>query len=305
MISESEYIMIKNTEYDKYIEYLKKKRNKADNTITAYKKDIAAFDKFCTEFEKNIKKCTENDALAYVGSMEKNGRSKSTINRRISSLRTFYDYLIFLGEIQKNPFEKIKASKVESRRIDYLTIEQVEKLIESTGDDIKGMRDRTILEFMYGTGGRVTEVVRLTFADINLNMAFTTLKDSDEDGRVVPIGSYAMRAMEEYISRVYPVLTGREPNAEDYVFVNMKGKPLTRQGIWKILKEYGDAIGEKERMTPQILRDSFAVHILQNGADLKTLQEIMGFEDMMVGISYLAVTKIHVKDVFSRTHPRA
>ena len=161
------------------------------------------------------------------------------------------------------------------------------------------------MEFMYGTGARVTEVVRLKFSDLNLRMNFVTLKNVDEESRIVPLGRYAAMAMNAYVDTAYDEITGRPHDEDDYVFVNFRGEPLTRQGIWKILKDYGAMINASDRMTPQILRDSFAVHILQNGGDLKTLQELMGFEDMSVGIAYLAVTDIHVRDVFQKTHPRA
>ena len=151
----------------------------------------------------------------------------------------------------------------------------------------------------------MTEVVRLQFEDVNLRMSFVTLRDANDESRIVPLGKYARAALSEYFSTTYDELKGREHRDDDFVFVNRRGDVLTRQGIWKILKDYGDMIGAGNRMTPQILRDSFAVHILQNGGDLKTLQELMGFEDMSVGIAYLSVTDIHVKDVFNRTHPRA
>jgi integrase/recombinase XerD len=158
---------------------------------------------------------------------------------------------------------------------------------------------------MYGPGARVTEVVRLQFDDMNIRMGFVTLKDADDESRIVPLGRYARAALQDYIDNAYDEIAGREHEGSDYVFINLRGEPLSRQGIWKILRDYGSRIGAERRMTPQILRDSFAVHILQNGGDLKTLYELMGFEDLSVGIAYLSVIDIHVKDVFNKTHPRA
>jgi integrase/recombinase XerD len=136
-------------------------------------------------------------------------------------------------------------------------------------------------------------------------MNFVTLRDSNDENRLVPLGRYASAAMKEYVLTVCDSIRGREHTDDDFVFVNMKGDALTRQGIWKILKDYGSELGIEDRMTPQILRDSFAVHILQNGGDLRTLQELMGFEDMTLGIAYMSVIEIHVRDVYSRCHPRA
>jgi len=290
-----------------FIEYLSKERHKAENTQIAYKRDIEHFAKFLDENRngKTLRQCSDSDAIAYSFELGRQNKSKSTINRKVSALRTYYEFLIQRGEIQDNPFREIKAVKGDNRQIEYLTIEEVERLIESTDDSKKGIRDRALMEFMYGTGARVTEVVRLQFADVNLRMSFVTLKDVNDESRIVPLGSYARAAMTKYIEEVWPEMRGREPTDDDFVFINFRGDVLTRQGIWKILKDYGARIHLETPMTPQILRDSFAVHILQNGGDLKTLQELMGFEDMSVGIAYLAVTDIHVRDVFKKTHPRA
>lgn len=289
-----------------FIEYLKNEKGKAENTLIAYERDIKAFDTYLRERTgKNLSACTDSDAVAYVLEMNNQNKSKATINRKVSALRTFYDYKISQGKRTNNPFGKIKSVKGDRRQVDYLTIEEATDLMELPGDDKKGIRDRALLEFMYGTGARVTEVVRLKFSDLNLRMNFVTLKNVDEESRIVPLGRYAASAMAAYVDGVYDEICGREHDEDDYVFVNFRGEALTRQGIWKILKDYGAMINIADRMTPQILRDSFAVHILQNGGDLKTLQELMGFEDMSVGIAYLAVTDIHVRDVFSKTHPRA
>ena len=289
-----------------FIDYLRDEKGKAENTLIAYERDIDAFEKYLRERSgKSLRNANESDAVSYVLELSNQNKSKATINRKVSSLRNYYDYRISQGRSSSNPFAKIKSVKGERRQVDYLTIEEAEQLMNLPGDDKKGIRDKALLEFMYGTGARVTEVVRLKFSDLNLNMNFVTLKDADDENRLVPLGRYAADAMREYVENTYEQITGREPDPDNYVFVNFRGEALTRQGIWKILKDYGAMIGLEDRMTPQILRDSFAVHILQNGGDLKTLQELMGFEDMSVGIAYLAVTDIHVRDVFKKTHPRA
>ena len=288
-----------------FIDYLKNGKGKADNTVIAYERDLKAFEKYLKERGKSLGNCSESDAVSYVLELNNQSKSKATINRKVSSLRNFYDYKIETGKMQVNPFGKIKSVKGDRRQVEYLSIEEAEKLMTLPADDKKGIRDRALLEFMYGTGARVTEVVRLKFSDLNLKMNFVTLKDADEESRIVPLGRYASEALTEYAENAYEDFSGRAYEDDDYVFVNFRGEPLTRQGIWKILKDYGAMIGAAERRTPQILRDSFAVHILQNGGVLKTLQELMGFEDMSVGIAYLAVTDIHVRDVFKRTPPRA
>lgn len=289
-----------------FLEYMKKDKRKAKNTLIAYERDLKAFEKYLMErSSKGLDSCTESDAISYVLELGNDNKSKSTINRKVSVLRNYYEYKIARGVLESNPFAKIKAAKTEKRQIEYLTIGEAAALMELPPDDEKGIRDKALMEFMYGTGARVTEVVRLRFSDINLRMNFVTLKDVNEESRIVPLGSYASEAMAAYVYDAYDRLIGREHEDDDHVFVNMRGEPLTRQGIWKILKDYGARLCLEDRMTPQILRDSFAVHILQNGGDLKTLQELMGFEDMTIGIAYLAVTDIHVRDVFKKCHPRA
>ena len=289
-----------------FIDYMKNEKRKAANTLIAYERDLKAFEKFLAgRGTDSLEKCTDNDAISYVLQLSNENKSKPTINRKVSALRMYYEYLITKGVISENPFTRIKAIKTDKRQIDYLTIDEAAKLMDLPGDDAKGLRDKALLEFMYGTGARVTEVVRLRFSDINLRMNFVTLRDVNDESRIVPLGSYASAAMKEYIEKSYDVITGREHDIDDFIFVNFRGEPLTRQGIWKILKDYGQMLGVESRMTPQILRDSFAVHILQNGGDLRTLQELMGFEDMSVGIAYLSVIDIRVREVFRSCHPRA
>ena len=289
-----------------FIDYMKNEKRKAANTLIAYERDLKAFEKFLAgRGTDSLEKCTDNDAISYVLQLSNENKSKPTINRKVSALRMYYEYLITKGIISENPFTRIKAIKTDKRQIDYLTIDEAAKLMDLPGDDTKGLRDKALLEFMYGTGARVTEVVRLRFSDINLRMNFVTLRDVNDESRIVPLGSYASAAMKDYIEKSYDVIRGKEHGDDDFVFVNFRGEPLTRQGIWKILKDYGQMLGIESRMTPQILRDSFAVHILQNGGDLRTLQELMGFEDMSVGIAYLSVIDIRVREVFRSCHPRA
>ena len=254
---------------------------------------------------KRFEDCTDNDAISYVLQLGNDNKSRPTINRKVSALRTFYGYLIAQGRIGSNPFTRIKAVKTDRRKIDFLTIDEAAKLMDLPGDDIKGLRDKALLEFMYGTGARVTEVVRLKFGDVNLKMNFVTLRDVNDESRIVPLGSYASAALSKFVNEAYDSIKGSPHTDDDNVFINLRGEALTRQGIWKILKDYGAMIGVESRMTPQILRDSFGVHILQNGGDLKTLQELMGFDDMSVGIAYLAVIDIRVREVFRSCHPRA
>lgn len=289
-----------------YLEYLKKVQNKADNTVLAYGRDLQSFERFLEERGgKQLDECNDSDATAYMLELGKRKKSKATINRNIASLRGYYDFRISQGDMEVNPFAHLKTMKNDIRKIDYLELEEVEALLELPDQTPKGLRDRAIMELMYGTGIRVSELVRLKYSDLNLRMRFLSCRDANDNSRVIPIGSYAYSALKDYMEKAYGTFVDKEIEAEDSLFVNMHGKCITRQGVWKILKEYGDRIGLSDRMTPQILRDTFAVHILQNGGDLRTLQELMGFEDLAAGLAYLSCIDIHIKDVYNRTHPRA
>ena len=168
----------------------------------------------------------------------------------------------------------------------------------------KGIRDRAILELLYATGIRASELIEMEIADINLRMGFVTCEGDNIRSRIIPVGRMARNAVEVYMNDVRSRMT-RCNEEERHLFVNFQGKPFTRQGLWKVLKEYGEMAGLKINLTPQVLRNSFAIHTLQNGADLKSLQELMGHEDISATQVYLAFTKNRIKDVYDRSHPRA
>ena len=190
---------------------MKNEKRKAANTLIAYERDLKAFEKYLAgRGTGSLEKCTDNDAISYVIQLSNENKSKPTINRKVSALRMYYEYLITKGVISENPFTRIKAIKTDKRQIDYLTVEEAAKLMDLPGDDAKGLRDKALLEFMYGTGARVTEVVRLRFCDVNLRMNFVTLRDVNDESRIVPLGSYASAAMREYIEKSYDVIRGRE-----------------------------------------------------------------------------------------------
>ena len=289
-----------------FIEYLKTEKHKAENTLIAYGRDLSAFESFLlARNDKGLSDCEDSDAVAYILSLNKTNKSKATINRTISAIRAYYDYLVVNGKRKDNPFDKIKSARIDTRQIDYLSVEEAAQLMDLPAESFSGLRDKALLEFMYGTGARVSEVVRIKYEDINLKMNFATIREGNSESRIVPIGSHLHNALSRYFEEAYPSFKGGRPEPGDYVFINSRGGCLTRQGIWRLLRDYGEMIGAGERMSPQILRDTFAVHILQNGGDIRTLQELMGFDNMSVGLAYLAVIDIHVREVYKKTHPRA
>lgn len=290
-----------------FIEYLALEKKASENTREAYRRDISAFEVFLHKRDvSSLKEASNADVAAYMMDLKNEGKSKATTNRKLSSIRTYYRFLMKNGIVSSNPTEDIKSPKIERKALEYLTIEEVEKLLESPDDSIKGMRDRAMLEVLYATGIRVSEIIELKMKDVNLRMGFITCNGEHGRARIVPMGVMARKALDEYILHSRPALLKEKddgPNRE--VFLNYMGEAFSRQGFWKVLKQYGKVVGLEDKITPHILRTSFAVHMVQNGADLKSLQELMGHEDIMATQIYLSVTKNRIKDVYDRTHPRA
>lgn len=292
---------------DAFLKYLKENKNASDNTLIAYGRDIRAFEKYMSEKHSDILSATQTDVLSYIMQLSKNGKSRSTTNRKLASLRAFFDFNIKANQISINPTDDIKTPRAERKEIDYLSISEVEELIKQPSDSIKGYRDRAILEVLYGTGIRVMELIDMNIEDINLRMGFITCQGIHGKARIVPLGKYAKEAMKKYMEISMPSLLKKKQNNDlkSALFVNYMGERFTRQGLWKILKQYGKAVGMEDRITPHILRTSFAVHMIQNGADLKTLQELLGYDDMQALQVFMQLSKSRIKDVYDRTHPRA
>ena len=289
---------------DDFEKYILKEKQAAQNTVNAYRKDLEHFEAFVLERgAKDLTDVSNTDIVSYVMEMKKEDKSRSTVNRKLTSIRTFYKFLVKEGKIKENPAENIKSPRIEKKEIEYLSIDDVDKLMTLPDETIKGKRDRAMLELMYATGIRASELIDMKLDDCNMRMGFVKCSGEHSKARIIPIGRPARMALETYIYDVRPaMLRGGD---SDSLFLNYVGEPMTRQGLWKILKEYGEEAGFKIKLTPQVIRNSFAVHMLQNGADIKSIQELMGHEDIAATQAYLAVTKNRIKDVYDRAHPRA
>ena len=284
--------------------FLIREKHASDNTVNAYMKDLEHFEDFVmSRGISGVTDVSNSDIVAYLMELKKQGRSKSTVNRRLTSIRTFYKFLVREGRVKENPAEDIKSPRIEKKDIEFLSIDEVNKLMTLPDESIKGIRDRAILELMYATGIRASELIDMKLEDLNMRMGFVKCTGEHSKARIIPIGRPARHALEDYVYDARPVLLKK--STSEKLFVNYAGESMTRQGLWKILKEYGEEAGLKIRLTPQVLRNSFAVHMLQNGADIKSIQELMGHEDIAATQAYLAVTKNRIKDVYDRAHPRA
>lgn len=289
-----------------FSDYLRDSKNTSENTILAYSRDILAFEKYLSKKGKELLEATKTDVLSYIMELSKAGKSTSTTNRKLASIRAFYTFKIKENNLKVNPADDIKTPRAERKEVDFLSIAEIEELLKQPGESVKGYRDRAIFEVLYGTGIRVNELIELNLDDVNLRMGFITCQGNGK-GRIVPLGSYAKDAIKKYFDSSMPSLA-KNKNYQDGsapLFLNYMGERFTRQGLWKLMKQYGKAVGMEERITPHILRNSFTVHMIQNGADLKTLQELLGYDDMQALQVFMQLSKSRIKDVYDRTHPRA
>ena len=288
-----------------FMEYLQKERKMSKNTLEAYNRDVLEFMAFeGSRGMTDILNTSSTEIVAFLHNLKISGKSAATVNRKLASVRAFFNYLIEAGLIKVNPTANIKSPKIERKKLDYLEIEEIDRLLAVQDDSVKGIRDRAILEVLYATGIRVSELIVANVDDINLRMGCITCDGEQSRPRIVPLGRPSRAALENYIYDSRTKLI-KDNTDEPALFVNYSGKRITRQGLWKILKEYGVKAGIDKKLTPNIIRTSFAVHMLQNGADLKSLQELMGHEDITATQVYLSVTKNRIKDVYDKSHPRA
>jgi integrase/recombinase XerD len=295
-----------NNYIEEYSEYIKNEKRMAPNSVEAYIRDINEFLVFIESKGLALMNTVENtEVISFVLYLKNAGKSMSTSNRKIASIRGFYSFMQIRGYVRTNPCQNIKSPKVEKKEIEYLTIAEMDKLLSLPDNTLKGIRDRAILEVLYATGIRVSELIEANLEDINLRVGFITCTGEVGKARIVPIGRPARAALEEYVYEGRTKLIKGKHMEDSPLFVNYVGERITRQGLWKLLKEYAKRGEIIKPITPQILRNSFAVHMIQNGADLKSLQELLGHEDMTATQVYLSVTKNRIKEVYDKTHPRA
>lgn len=268
---------------DEFIENLKA-RQASPNTLASYERDIIQFDKYFSEQGKKIFDLNKDDMQEYIEHLKEVGKSNSTISRSTASLKSFYRYLVNKKLAEENIAECIEAPKVDRKEPMILTASEIEKLLEQPDlSELKGQRDKAMLEILYATGIRVTELVSLRIEDVNLNSGYIRVKKKSSE-RHIPLGNRSLKCLKEYIEKVRPLLIRTEE--EKTLFINTNGQKMTRQGYWKILKQYKDHAKIDKDITPHTIRHSFAVHMLQNGAEIKTVQELLGHTDVASTMMY-------------------
>lgn len=289
---------------NEFMEYLQNEKNISGNTELSYRRDLK---KMVVYFDQagvqKMEEVTEADLKVYLGEMRKEKFAPATISRNIASIRAFFHYLLKKGIIREDPSEYLKAPKIQKKTPEFLTVEEVDRLLRQPSSDTgKGIRDKAMLELLYATGMRVSELLNLQTEDINLSFGYVICHDSEKE-RVLPIGNVSRDALVRYMDKARKLFV--KDTKETALFTNCSGKAMSRQGFWKVLKGYAEAAGIHRDITPHTLRHSFAVHMLQNGADIKSVQEMLGHSDISSTQVYLGLDPVKMRDVYMKAHPRS
>lgn len=287
-----------------YENYLTKVKHASKNTIFSYTRDIRQFYHWLRDEEnKELLEATQLNMNAYLTHLEAEGRSSATRSRCLASLKNFYVYLVSSGFLEKTPVSDIHIERGEKKLPQILNGREIELLLaQPICVDAKGYRDKAMLEVMYATGIRVSELIDLDLADVNLNLGVIKCS-SAKKSRVIPLYPAALRALSTYVREIRSSLLA-EPD-EAALFVNVNGTRMSRQGFWKILKHYQATAHIEKEITPHTLRHSFAVHLLENGADIGSLQELMGHSDISSTQMYTHMISQKLKSVYEKCHPKA
>lgn len=292
-ISMGDYINI-------FIQYLKEVKRSSDNTVASYRRDLNKLDSYLDSNKITVKNVNSTTLNTYILKLEKEGMSSATVSRNVASIRSFFNFLLNRGIVSSNPTESIKPPKVEKKAPETLSIEEVTLLLDQpVGESNKEIRDKAMLELLYATGMRVTELISIKYQDVDMSMNFVQCVDNGKS-RIIPFENAAKNALTKYMINVRPAMCGDS----EYLFTNCKGEQMTRQGFWKIIKLYANRAGIDKDITPHMIRHSFAMHMVNNGADLRALQEMLGHSDISTTQVYLKGRRSKLKEVYDKAHPR-
>lgn len=286
-----------------FIQYLHQVKKTSENTEVSYARDLKKMNQYLmAQGIHDASEVTATSLNSYVLFLEKEGRKPATISRSIASMKAFYHYMEKERRVSEDPSERLKAPKIEKKMPTILTPEEVTRLLEQPGGTSpKELRDRAMLELLYATGIRVSELISLKVEDVNLAMEYLTCSDSHKE-RIIPFGSIAKEALSRYLELGRPKLVGDEK--EEWLFTNCSGQQMSRQGFWKLIKSYGKKAGIEAEITPHMLRHSFAAHMVGNGADLKSVQEMLGHSDISTTQVYAQMGQRRMREVYVKAHPR-
>ena len=289
---------------EKFIYFLERDKRLSLNTLQSYRRDIEQYITYLQDLNlRSITNTNKTTVIAYLLSLQKKGRATSTISRNLASIRSFYQYAAKNKILDSDPTVELESPKVEKKLPQILSTQEVELLLEQPKCvDLKGYRDKAMLELLYATGIRVSELISINMIDLNLEVCYIKCSKGTRE-RTIPVGSMAVIALHEYINKSRGLLI--QKSDEIALFVNINGRRLTRQGFWKIIKKYKNQAKISKDITPHTLRHSFAAHLLENGADLRSIQEMLGHSDISSTQIYAQMAKNKIQEIYKKTHPRA
>jgi integrase/recombinase XerD len=301
---DSSFHGVSNPAISQFLDFARVEKGLAANSIASYERDLTRFGSYLIRRAKALEKVTRNDLRDYLGTLYRQGLSARSVARHLVSLRNFFRFLLQEGTIQIDPTADIDAPQIGHTLPKYLTTEEVDALLAKPDDSTPaGKRDRALLELLYATGMRVSELVHLRWEDFEANLGVVRCLGKGNKERLIPVGKSALRAVENYFKLGWPSLA-KKANSP-FLFLNQRGTRLTRVGLWKILAQYGRSAGIQTPLTPHLVRHSFATHLLERGADLRSIQLMLGHSDISTTQIYTHVMKERLKQVYHSHHPRS
>lgn len=286
-----------------FISYLHNVKKTSNNTELSYKRDLEKLQHFMAAREiYDVMDVTAEELCAYVKDLEENHFAAATVSRSVASIKAFFHFLVQEELVKEDISTVLKAPKIEKKIPEIMSPEEVVRLLEQPGGNSpKEIRDKAMLELLYATGIRVSELITLKVYDINLQMGFLRCKDANKE-RVIPFGSAAKEALGRYLDGIRESMV--EDKKSEILFANCSGQPMSRQGFWKLIKYYARKAGIQADITPHTLRHSFAAHLVENGADLRSVQEMLGHSDISTTQVYANMNHNHIREVYAKAHPR-
>ncbi len=286
-----------------FLEFIKSDKKLSKNTLESYQRDVLQYQEYLEEKKMDYKEVNNENLLDYLEYLKDLDKKASTISRHLASIRLFYQYLLKNKIVKEDPTKGIQSPKIEKKAPSILSSQEVSLLLEQpNGEGLKSIRDKAMLEVAYATGMRVTEIISLNVSDIDLETSLVTCINGNKQ-RTIPLGKLSLSALKEYMTIARPNMI--KDDNETALFVNVNGKRLTRQGFWKIIKFYKEQAHITKDITPHVLRHSFATHLLQNGADLKAIQTMLGHSDISSTQVYMQFQDDSLKNIYNKAHPRA
>lgn len=290
-----------------YIHFIQVERQLSDNTLASYRRDLENYVNFLQETEGmfDFHKVERTTILRHLEQLRMQGKTSRTVARHISSIRSFHQFLLREKRAETDPTVHLEMPIIEQKLPNVLSIEEIEAILASPNrSKPQGIRDVAMLELLYGSGMRISELIALDLTDIHLTMGFVRVFGKGGKERIIPLGKSALSALSTYLDGARSQLQGKYPKTDAF-FINQRGKRLTRQGCWKLMKEHALKAGIQHELTPHTLRHSFATHLVENGADLRAVQEMLGHADISTTQIYTHISKSRLSEVYKQFHPRA